>query len=220
MDCIICISNIEFNDKQTLSCEHIFHKNCIIDWFKVKTNNCPICKCKNTNIIKPIIINFLNPRYNELENLVLNNLNKNWNYPKLTLNSKITKKFVKENPYIHWNIENIYTIYQNDPELCELILQHQINTISSKRIFNITKRVRISFIFNFPNHNWNWDFLSSVGDDGDSDNNSDSEENDTDHQYDSMPELDDPLPELDPEINPNMEVIDEDYQFNPMSEVD
>lgn len=182
MNCVICINNIEFNDKQTLSCEHIFHKKCIINWFKVKLNNCPVCKCKNTNIVKNLINNSINNRYSELENLLLNNLDKKWNYIQLTLNSNISKRFIKENPYIPWNIENIYSIYPNDPELCESILQYQLNTISKKRLMNITKYVRISFILNNSNYNWNWEYLSQ---DSDSENDNDYE-SDEDHQYDIM----------------------------------
>lgn len=212
MNCVICINDIEFNDKQTLSCEHTFHKDCIIDWFKVKTNNCPVCKCKNTNLIKNPIVNYINPRYNELENLVLNNLNKNWDYSQLTLNSNITKKFVKENPNIPWNIESIYMIYANDPELCELILQYQINTISKKRLVNLTKYIRTSFILKHPNHTWNWNFLSNDNDedsedsDDSDDENNGNEESDYDIQYDILTE--DEIPNL------NIEILDEDYYID------
>lgn len=214
MNCVICINDIEFNDKQTLSCEHIFHKECIIDWFKVKTNNCPVCKCKNTNLIKNPIMNYINPRYNELENLVLNNLNKNWDYSQLTLNSNITKKFVKENPNIPWIIESIYMIYVNDPELCELVLQYQINTISKKRLVNLTKYVRTSFILKQPNYTWNWNFLSNDSDDdsnnesndSDHDGNNGNEESDYDIQYDILTE--DEIPNL------NIELLDEDYYID------
>ena len=81
MHCVICINEIEFNDKQTLSCEHTFHKNCIKDWFKVKKNNCPVCKCRNNNILAN---NIINNDYNEFENLVLNNIN-TVSYTHLTL---------------------------------------------------------------------------------------------------------------------------------------
>lgn len=179
MICVICINTIEFNNKKTLSCEHVFHENCIKDWFKVKRNNCPTCKCKNTNMLNmPIIEN----NYNEFENLVLNNINKKWDYSKLTLHNKISKRFVKENPFIPWNIENIYVIYKNDHELCEKILYSQIDRISKKRLSKLTKFVRISFISNFPNYNWNWKKLSS---DSDIEILSESED---EHQYDTISE--------------------------------
>ena len=42
--CPICLE--EYNDKETickLNCNHIFHKECIKEWFK-KNNNCPNCR--------------------------------------------------------------------------------------------------------------------------------------------------------------------------------
>lgn len=40
MDCAICLEPIEFTQKRTLRCEHMFHKNCIMKC-KIK---CPICR--------------------------------------------------------------------------------------------------------------------------------------------------------------------------------
>lgn len=40
MDCAICLDSIDFTQKRTLQCEHMFHKNCIM---KCK-NKCPICR--------------------------------------------------------------------------------------------------------------------------------------------------------------------------------
>ena len=42
--CSICLdSNID--DIVKLECEHLFHKNCIIQWVDIK-NDCPICREK------------------------------------------------------------------------------------------------------------------------------------------------------------------------------
>ena len=40
MDCAICLEPIEFIQKLTLKCEHMFHKNCINQC----KDNCPICR--------------------------------------------------------------------------------------------------------------------------------------------------------------------------------
>ena len=43
--CMICLTND--NDVLSLPCHqtHIFHKNCLIEWFTTsKTNRCPLCK--------------------------------------------------------------------------------------------------------------------------------------------------------------------------------
>ena len=48
--CVICMDNYKENDEvETLPCFHIFHKNCIEQWFNNNNNNCPICKNDITN---------------------------------------------------------------------------------------------------------------------------------------------------------------------------
>jgi hypothetical protein len=40
-NCVICLENIiNYNDKKTLDCEHMFHKECIN---KIVNNKCPLC---------------------------------------------------------------------------------------------------------------------------------------------------------------------------------
>ena len=42
-ECIICLENMIKDDKiKILECGHIYHYNCINDWFK-KVNECPVC---------------------------------------------------------------------------------------------------------------------------------------------------------------------------------
>ena len=44
------MDNYKENDEvETLPCFHIFHKNCIEQWFNNNNNNCPICKNDITN---------------------------------------------------------------------------------------------------------------------------------------------------------------------------
>ena len=48
--CVICMENYKENDEvETLPCFHIFHKDCIEEWFNNNNNNCPICKNDITN---------------------------------------------------------------------------------------------------------------------------------------------------------------------------
>jgi hypothetical protein len=43
-DCSICLDNFEDNDKTVvLDCNHRFHRDCILNWFK-KELNCPLCR--------------------------------------------------------------------------------------------------------------------------------------------------------------------------------
>jgi len=45
-DCVVCLTKYENNDKAIiLPCTHLFHSDCIKDWFN-KQNTCPICKFK------------------------------------------------------------------------------------------------------------------------------------------------------------------------------
>ena len=44
--CMICLVNIsETSDSYSLSCDHIFHTKCIMDWFRSRSSsgNCPLC---------------------------------------------------------------------------------------------------------------------------------------------------------------------------------
>ena len=48
--CVICMENYKENDEvETLPCFHIFHNNCIEEWFNNNNNTCPICKNDITN---------------------------------------------------------------------------------------------------------------------------------------------------------------------------
>ena len=43
-------SNVVINEICIISCNHMFHKKCILEWLK-KSKNCPLCR-KNLKIIK------------------------------------------------------------------------------------------------------------------------------------------------------------------------
>ncbi len=56
-NCSICMSSLKNPNKiETLKCNHIFHKNCINEWFK-KQNTCPMCR---SVIIQPQPLKQLN----------------------------------------------------------------------------------------------------------------------------------------------------------------
>uniref|UniRef100_A0A6C0CFN8 RING-type domain-containing protein n=1 Tax=viral metagenome TaxID=1070528 RepID=A0A6C0CFN8_9ZZZZ len=49
-ECCICLDKFEEKDKTViLDCNHRFHTNCILNWFK-KELNCPLCR-KNADIL-------------------------------------------------------------------------------------------------------------------------------------------------------------------------
>lgn len=45
--CMVCLETIDENENNSyqLSCNHIFHTKCIMDWFRSRssTGNCPLC---------------------------------------------------------------------------------------------------------------------------------------------------------------------------------
>ena len=45
--CMICLETIDENDNNSyqLSCNHVFHTKCIMDWFRSRSSsgNCPLC---------------------------------------------------------------------------------------------------------------------------------------------------------------------------------
>ena len=43
--CPICFETIQSGDKHTLSCEHKFHRQCMVQWY-VESNVCPICRAE------------------------------------------------------------------------------------------------------------------------------------------------------------------------------
>lgn len=50
-ECYICLENYTENSEKLkyLKCSHIFHANCLIEWFEIQSNKdfvCPVCKQK------------------------------------------------------------------------------------------------------------------------------------------------------------------------------
>ena len=44
-ECSICLELYQENDRIVqLTCNHIFHKDCIREWLQNKQNNCPLCR--------------------------------------------------------------------------------------------------------------------------------------------------------------------------------
>ena len=48
-ECSICLDNIDLDDIHELKCGHIFHKECINNWFKQDSiyKSCPYCRAIN-----------------------------------------------------------------------------------------------------------------------------------------------------------------------------
>ena len=42
-NCIICFEEINNNNSYSLECNHIYHTDCIMKWFRNGNNKCPMC---------------------------------------------------------------------------------------------------------------------------------------------------------------------------------
>jgi hypothetical protein len=50
-ECLICFENITDDNKEILECNHIYHKICVSNWYKVSTQkDCPLCRSVITTI--------------------------------------------------------------------------------------------------------------------------------------------------------------------------
>ena len=47
-ECTICLSNDPDHDWVQISCNHMFHRNCIAEWLSIN-NTCPICREEHIN---------------------------------------------------------------------------------------------------------------------------------------------------------------------------
>ena len=44
-ECSICLNNLKKDDKiLVLKCNHIFHSDCLLEWFNKDNKNCPLCR--------------------------------------------------------------------------------------------------------------------------------------------------------------------------------
>ena len=41
--CAVCLSTINEKESYKLECGHVFHTNCIVQWFRNSNGNCPCC---------------------------------------------------------------------------------------------------------------------------------------------------------------------------------
>ena len=49
--CCICLDTMnESNQTHILSCEHKYHTECIIDWFRKGKSHCPLCNDNPTQV--------------------------------------------------------------------------------------------------------------------------------------------------------------------------
>ncbi len=70
--CSICMSNYEAEEQRgVLNCDHIFHRDCLVDMRRVSAanvaNSCPLCRTRITSINGEPVEPILPPRRNEVQ---------------------------------------------------------------------------------------------------------------------------------------------------------
>lgn len=105
--CAICHYQDESKNFSILPCSHIFHSDCIIDWFRLVESygECPVCRD--------------NPNKNKNKN----NYHFSNNYPSYNNNFFIPKKISPYNKFVKNNIPILKQQYPNKsmPEIFKLI---------------------------------------------------------------------------------------------------
>tara|TARA_S200000501_G_scaffold368661_1_gene406849 strand:- start:33 stop:539 length:507 start_codon:yes stop_codon:yes gene_type:complete len=55
--CCICHESLNDNIYSLPECNHSFHTNCIITWFRIGKNSCPLCQNSGINSLKEVQYN-------------------------------------------------------------------------------------------------------------------------------------------------------------------
>jgi hypothetical protein len=67
--CSICLENIENYEYKLPECDHNYHTNCIITWFRAGHNCCPLCRnngINNTNNSSNLSLTHINEEISQL----------------------------------------------------------------------------------------------------------------------------------------------------------
>ena len=122
--CMVCLENINENENNSyqLSCNHIFHTKCIMDWFRSRSSsgNCPLCNDTpgDTEHIFYGSQLYYEERYKQIKKYVNKNKKK---YPELKIEIDKIKdiekekklKLKKQNDYLKENKEIRENIRKN-----------------------------------------------------------------------------------------------------------
>ena len=121
--CSICYNNLTDNKYKLQDCDHEFHSDCIINWFRTGKSSCPLCRSSNFFQYSPV------PKEDEIFKMILNyskkkrankevvkTIDKYKNTKKRYIKSKkeiknYTKQFEEENKKIVSEYKKIRKIY-------------------------------------------------------------------------------------------------------------
>ena len=130
--CSICLENINNEQNYTLpECNHCFHTNCIIHWFRLGNTNCPYCNNDGINAM------LFKEKYSQERYKLLRQAARKKNAPQQLKNIVINLRKL-ENQYKD-NIKAIKDINEREGQF--KILKREINKLESKnRQINIKIR--------------------------------------------------------------------------------
>jgi len=132
--CMICLEAINEteteNNSYQLTCEHIFHTKCIMNWFRSRSSsgNCPLCNDKPTS--DPIFYGsktYYEERFKQIKKYVTKN---KADYPELKNEIHKIKQIEKETIKLN-KLKNDYL--KENKEIRDIILKNQKAHWSSSR---------------------------------------------------------------------------------------
>ena len=155
--CPICLQKLSEKDTYKIDCNHVFHTDCIMKWFRVSNGSCPCC-ADNPNIVNmqqyPIFYGywntqFLNKRCNIIKRYNNNNNNNNNN---TNTNKSLTNNFEKLKRYETElkELKKEKREYLNDPAVKEMKKKTNdlIRTIFRRE--NQIKKIKINIVAKYP----------------------------------------------------------------------
>lgn len=148
--CPICLGSLNEKDTYNLNCNHTFHTECIMNWFRVSNGSCPCCKDNpNNNNFKynlPIYygywnIQFIEKRCNIIKKHNKKQKNKNLinQFNKIDLYKKeLTELKKQQKEYL--NQQSVKDVKSNIKDF---------NTKIRKKDSQI-KRIKVSIVSRYP----------------------------------------------------------------------
>lgn len=150
-ECAVCYTEFENeNTKYTLDCNHSFHAECAIQWFRRGNSTCPLCRRGN-------------PEY-DIASLYCNNCpdayrchiaSKNWEYAKFTymkmvLKSKVApkdlvnrfKKFDRMNEKHKESIANL-TAWRKTKEYKDYLKIRSKTSILNRKVYSTRRKMNV-----------------------------------------------------------------------------
>ena len=77
MECSICLADVGHAPCETV-CRHVFHKECLDEWYKVGNKTCPLCRKEQQSKLKQLYEKLQKNKGSNIRQ-VMNSMGTNWN---------------------------------------------------------------------------------------------------------------------------------------------